>query len=84
MFFKRRENRREQLKNLGSAWAYFLPTLAKPQHERPAGGVDAKLGREAAGLCTRTTAELGEAATMLFLWALVFILVLQEQDLLGK
>jgi len=48
------------------------------------GGVDAKPGREAAGLGTGSAAELGEAEAMLFLWALALVLVLQERDLLGK
>lgn len=37
MFFKGREEEKKkkiaQLQNLGSAWAYFLLALAKPQHE---------------------------------------------------
>ncbi|XP_071419501.1 placenta-specific protein 9 [Pithys albifrons albifrons] len=40
-------------------------------------------GRKAAGLSTRTTAETREPETMLFLWAIAFISVLQEQDLLA-
>lgn len=86
VFFKRRGSRREQLKNLGSAWAYFRLTLAKPQHE----GLDEEAigswgGREGGcGALQHSSSRARTADTMLFLWALAFVLLLQEQDPLGK